>query len=413
MISRRYFSISFIVKKVRGKGIVWCLRTGIKRVFAKPFDHLKRAKYLLSWLFPSFRSIFFTISKADKRILAIWDFRVVPFTVGELLYCQEMTLILREIHHVDKIDFVLVCDERQPARSDGGMTNDNFHFYFSKLLPVVFANPHLGSVMIMDSPDMLTKFIADNHERYIVFPPYRDNSGKYLARYSQYFNYMLNFFEENHYIPHLSCQPAMQMWARKFFADKVRPKFPVVVQLRNASTATYRNADLDCWFEFFAICEKQYNVTFVMIGEKDEIDTRFRQLSNVIVAKDYNTTVEQDLALIQVSMLFLGTTSGPMTMAMFSDLPYVIYGFRTVHERLVPGQQLPWATSLQKIVWEPETIEKLTYDFNWLFKQIGTEKWGENFDRMALEAKDKLMRRENFDGNVISGLEKLEQIEGR
>jgi len=196
----------------------------------------------------------------------------------------------------------------------------------------------------------------------------------------------------------------MVMWARQFLTANVRPRLPVIVQLRNTSTSPARNAELECWIEFFAHCETRYDVTFVMIGRKDEIDPRFRQLSNVLIAKDYGTTVEQDLALIQTGMVYMGSTCGPATIAVFSDLPYVLYKFRPVHEKLVPGRPLPWATPLQKLVWETETTERLIVDFTWFYEQIDTIKWGQDFDRLAQEAEDKLRRREYFRGVVIEGL---------
>lgn len=131
---------------------------------------------------------------------------------------------------------------------------------------------------------------------------------------------------------------------------------------------------------------------FVMIGEKEEIDPRFRGFSNVLIAKDYSTTIEQDLALIQAGIMFLGTTSGPATMALFSDKPYVIYGFQTVYEKLETGQQMPWATLLQKLVWGQETTEKLITDFEWLYNQIDREKWRIEFERLAGDAVEKLKK---------------------
>ena len=407
-----YLSPRFLTGKVQEKGVVWCLHRVAGKIYgqlSRPFYALSwsvhRLANFLSWLFPELRTVLRSVSESEKRILAIWDFRMVPFTVGELLYCQEVTLILRELHQVDKIDLVLLCDAEHPARADGGMDVQNFHYYFSKLLPGAFVNSHLGALLVMDSQEMLANYIADNHKRYYIFPPYVDAQGRSLTRYTQYFNYVQTFHAEHGYIPHLSCQPAMVMWAHQFLAANVRPRLPVTVQLRNTSTTLYRNAKLECWLEFFAHCETRYNVTFVMIGRKDEIDPRFRHLPNVLVAKDHGTTVEQDLALIQAGMAYLGSTCGPAIMALFSDLPYVLYNFRTVHEKkLVSGQPLPWATSLQKLVWETETTERLIADFTWLYEQIDTAQWACDFDRRASEASGKLKRRKYFHGVVIEGL---------
>lgn len=398
---KRYLSPHYLVSKFRVKGLMWYLRRACGIFYIKPF---RRFINLLSWLFPILRMFLRPISHSEKRILAIWDFRVVPFTVGELLICQEVSLFLRELHRVDKIDLVLLCDEKQPARSDGGMDSQNFHYCFSKLFPVAFVNPYLGSLLILDSREHLASYIAENHERYYVFPPYSDPEERSLTESEQLFNYVQTLYANHGYIPHLSCQHATIMWAAHFLSDRIRPRLPVTIHLRNTSTTTYRNARLECWFDLFDFCQTRYDVTFVLIGDKSEIDPRMRGFPNVLVAKDYGTTVEEDLALIQTAMFFMGNASGPSTMAIFSDLPYVICNFQTVHEKLTPGQPLPWATRLQKLVWEPETTEQLIEDFSWLYREIEKAQWAAKFDRLANEARINLKRREHFRGIVIEGL---------
>lgn len=366
---------------------------------------MRRFVNLVSWLLPVLRRFLRSVAQSEKRILAIYDFRVMPFTVGDiLLFCHEMALVLRELHKVDKIDIVLLCDAKHPARDDGGMDSQNFHYYFSKLLPMAFVNPHLGALLVLDSREMLEDYIADNHERYYIFPPYRDAQGRHLNGYEGYFNYMQTFYTEHGYLPHLSCQPSMVMWTRQFLAEKVRPRFPVTIQLRNTSITVDRNARLECWLDLVTFCQSRYDVTFVLIGEIGEIDPRFRYLPNVLIAKDYGTTVEQDMALIQTAMFYMGSTCGPSLMALFSDLPYVLCNFQTVHEKLDPEQPVPWATPLQKLVWKPETSEQLISDFTWLYDRIDRAQWGNEFDELANEANAKLKRRLHFHGAVIEGL---------
>lgn len=410
-----YPSSCLIVNRLKEKGVIYCLKAGASIIYRRYFEALIRfisqLGNLMSWNFPSLRRFLPFVPQSDKRILAIWDFRVVPFSYGDILWlCQETALVMRELHKVDKIDIALLCDVEH-VRADGGMDAQNFHYYFSKLLPLAFINPHLGALLVMDSPDMLTKYIADNHERYYIFPPYIDSKGRSLTKYEQYFNYVQTFYFEHGFVPYLSCQPAMVMWARQFLATLVRPHLPVTVHLRNTSTDISRNTQLECWLEFFSFCQTRYDVTFILIGAKDEIDQRFRGMSNVLIAKDHGTTAEQDMALIQAAMFYMGKNSGPACMACLSDLPYVIYGWIVIHEKLIPGQPLPWATPLQKLVWEAETTEKLIADFTWLYEQMDTAQWAFKFDQLAIEAISKLKRHQNFNGVVLEGLGKKKEHE--
>ncbi|MEW6111145.1 MAG: hypothetical protein AB1664_03370 [Thermodesulfobacteriota bacterium] len=348
------------------------------------------------------------VIELERRILGVWDFRNVPFTVGELLYHQEVSLILREVHQVEWIDLALLLDREHPGRFDQGITAGNAHYYFSKLLPAAFVNPHLGALLVFDTAQALDAYIADNRNRYHVFPPYVDDYGHRIKGYEHYFNYMQEFYGERGYIPYLSCRPAMVAWARCFLAEHVRPRFPVSLQLRNNTLFPERNSKLDEWLEFVTFCESRLPVTFVLIGDQEEIDSRFRNRPNVLVAKDHGTTVEQDLALIQASMLHMGSVSGPTMFAIFRDAPYLIYRFRVQHEELKWGSAAPWATPLQKLVWDSETHERIKADFSAIWSQLRTDAWAEDFDRLAHEAAG-ILRRESSVYGLVQGKERSEQ----
>jgi hypothetical protein len=406
---KHYFSFRFLRNTLCEKGLflffkLAVLKLGVYWWLYPARAFLRRLIYLLSWLFPVLRVVFRYSTETQKRILAIWDFRIEPFTVGELLLCHEVALVLREKHQVDKIDLVLLWDKDNPTNLSGGLNPSNFYNYFSELLQLAFVNIHLGAVFVMDSPDMLSSYIADNHQRYHIFPPHKDSDGNKITGHHQLFNYSNSFYSQHGYVPHMSCQLSTLSWARKFLFDNLHPLLPVTVQLRNTSTVPERNAELDCWIEFFTHCLNKYPIKFIMIGRGDEIDPRFRKLSNVLVAKDYCTTLEQDLALIQTAFMFMASSSsGPSAMALFSDLPYVLYKFMPVNEDIPPGSSAPWATELQKWVWEPETTDRLTSDFRWVYDKVDKIQWATDFERLASEASEKL-KRENSDGEMVVGL---------
>lgn len=88
--------------------------------------------------------------------------------------------------------------------------------------------------------------------------------------------------------------------------QEVRPHLPVVVHLRNRTDQADRNADLESWLGFFTSCKDRFDVKFIVIGTREEIVSRFRDLRNVIFSKDYSTTIEQDCALIQTALMYMG-----------------------------------------------------------------------------------------------------------
>lgn len=399
---KRYLSPSFLADKVREKGVIWCLKTGLSKVYrrlrwvaGKPYRRLYHFAHQIvgrtSWMIPALGFLLRSATQSEKRILAICDFRTMPYAVGELLYFQEMTLILRLEHNVDKIDIVCLCDPTNPARNDQGITTENYHYHLSALLPLAHVNPHLGSFLLMDSPEALESYVANNLHRYYVFPPATDIVG--LRRtYKDYFNRVLRFYAEHGFLPYLSCKPTTIMWAYSFLQQEIRPYLPVVVHLRNRADRVDRNADLESWLGFFMSCKDRFDVKFIVIGTREEIEPRFRCLDNVIFSKDYGTTVEQDCALIQTSLMYMGSCSGIAVMALFNNVPYIVSNFRPGHEDIPYGSQLPWATPLQRLVWEPETTELLIDEFTSLFHHIDTSRWRQEFDRVTRGSSARLKR---------------------
>lgn len=352
-------------------GLTALIGTSIKHAMHQSVAHARGVRRRATWVLSSLAFIARSRSRSEKRLLAICDFRTMPYTVGELLYFQEMTLALRIEYHVDKVDIVWLCDPANPARgADQGITPDNYHLHLSRLLPLAHVNPHLGSFMLMDSSDRLNSYIVDNIDRYHVWPSYKDYSVK-RPTYPSYFNNMLAFHARHGFIPYLSCKSAMVDWASSFLQREAGGRLPVVAHLRKMGNATGRNALLDCWLEFFDYCRTEFaDVQFIIIGDREEIDPRFRRLSNVIFSKDYGTTIEQDLALIQSGNAYIGCCSGVAMMSLFSDKPYVVFNFQPCYENVPYGTQLPFATPLQKLVWEPENTTMLMEEFSWLHGEI-------------------------------------------
>lgn len=402
---KRYLSPRFLASRVREEGVIWCLKAGAGLVGRWLRECTYPTAKRIIWAFPSLHLLLWRGNQSEKRLLAILDLRVTPSTHGEALTFQEETLIERIRRKVNKVDIVWLCDANKPAREDQRITTDNYHYYLADRLPLAYVNPYLGSFFLMDSPEALEAYIRDNTNRYYIFPPLKDYLEK-RPTYKNWFDRILEFYHLHGYIPHLSCKPAMVMWARYFIREKVRPQLPIVVHLRNDKSRTWieaeRNAKLDCWLEFFSFCEDKFNVKFIVVCGKDEIDHRFRNLPNVILAKDYATTVEQDLALIQVSLMFMGGRSWAVgQMAMLSNIPYIMFNIHPIHENIPYGSQLPWATPLQRFIWEPETTESLINEFTDVFRQIDIAQWEQNFDELARAASARIGYRSKDIGDNV------------
>jgi len=330
-----------------------------------------------TWIFPTLGKLFLPIPANERRLLAIYDTSSQPFSVGDILIIQAASLALREKHRVDLVDFALVYDPKRPASSDpafSSITEDNAMYHLASILPVAQVNQHLGSLFVFNSHNHLERFIADSADLYHVWPSgwkYASRDYLYYAAFNEVF---YEHYKERGSIPQLSCRPFLLEWAQTFYRKHVHPLVPITVNVRNNKAFhTHRNARLECWLEFFRHCETRYPAKFVVVCAWSEIDDRLRQCPNVILTKDYHTGIEQDLALIHASAIHMGAGSGPVTMAWFSNKPYLmvntVYGpHHYSHPDMVLQeeeniQRFWFAGPLQHIAGGFETTELLIKEF--------------------------------------------------
>lgn len=362
----------------------------IARPLIGPSYHsVKRFFRFLTWTFKAMDNLLFPVPSKKKRLLLIYDTSSQPFNIGDILIMQAASLALREKHNVDRVDFALVYDPADPAAADpvfASITDRNALFHLASILPVAQVNQHLGSLMLFDSDLHLQRYVADSADLYHVWPSgWRYASRDYL--YYVVFNEVFyEYYKKHGTVMQLTCRPFLLNWAKTFFLDHVLSQVPVTVNIRNNQMfQTHRNSSLDVWLEFFKYCESRYPAKFVVICAWSEIDDRLRSCSNVILAKDYHTGVEQDLALIHASAIHMGVGSGPVSMAWFSTKPYLmvntVYGVNYFKhpDMLVdmePGiQRFCFAGPLQRIVASAETTDLLVNEFGRMWNSVDLQHW--------------------------------------
>lgn len=347
------------------------------------FIHLMKGK--VNWLFPTINFLLKNHNKIDKRLLLIWDLSVSPYAIGELLFFHEMAQILRLKYNVNKIDFCFVCNPKNPTGDYPGITSENFYTKLPTLVSTVYINPHIGNFFIFDSNKDLEKFVCDNIEKYYVWPDFK----KYIAKHypdRDNFDFIQKFYIDNGFIPKLDFRKYSLKWAHSFYKQNIFPKFPVVIQIRNNQLINpHRNAKLDEWLKFFKKANKKFKeVKFILIGSKKEIDKRFKKLPNVVVAKDYETTIEQDLILSATSLMFLGSISGPNAVVLFSKKPYLFFGQTKMGNETIPyGKNYAFATENQITNWQPETEKQIMEQFSEIYAKIDKDKWKQNIEKYA------------------------------
>ncbi len=233
-------------------------RGATRRILGPLYRPIRRVVRFITWIFPSLSRLLFPRPLGERRLLLIYDTSSQPFSVGDILLMQEGSLVLREKHHLDMVDFALVYDPKHPACSDpaySSITENNAMYHLASILPVAQVNQHLGSLFLFNSRRNLQRFIADNTDLYHVWPSgWKFASRDYL--YYEFFNNLLyDHYKKHGSVPRLTCRQFLVDWAQVFYEKHVRPQVPVTVNARNnMAYQTHRNLHLESWLEFFHHC---------------------------------------------------------------------------------------------------------------------------------------------------------------
>ena len=309
---------------------------------------------------------------SGRRLLVVYDLSSQPFSIGDVLMFQEASLVLKKKYDIGQIDFALTYEATNPVVADpafSAIKPDNFLSNLSAVLQAAQVNPFLGSVILFDSHEKFEQFVLRHIDLYEVWPTlplYIDR--EYL--YYHIFNELLfDHYQKYGGVPRIASRPLARAWADNFLKQKAEEEVVVTVQLRRNDVNPGRNSNFDCWHAFFRICQDRYPVKFVIIGFQHEIDVSFDDLPNVIIAKQFFTNVEQDLALIEAGAMHMGASSGPGVMAIFNSKPYCFFNTDmrvNLYKGLIQEEKasrMYFATPQQRFVHEPEDIETLLFEF--------------------------------------------------
>jgi len=144
---------------------------------------------------------------------------------------------------------------------------------------------------------------------------------------------------------------------------------PLVITLREAGHWVQRNSNVEAWCAFARAREADgYPVVFVRDTEKAEVP-----LEGFVTSARAATDVDFRCALYASALCNFGVANGPMSLAFFGGLPYLMFkplsdgwanniGTREWwRDNLgVPFDgQFAWSTPRQRIVWKDDTLESI------------------------------------------------------
>lgn len=309
-------------------------------------------------------------ANADE-MTAVWDFRSQPYSIGDVILLYQVVNFLSFVRGIPCVQMLLIADPLEPARLSFvklGINAENYLDHIIKLLPVFMLGEKVTSLAIADPKEVTLKDIASPSA--VAWPPTElVASGIDLNNLS--FKLLNMLYEKYSVMPELKIRKSLSRWAADFIMQKGGGRIAVAVQMRNTHSYNLsRNSNMPAWLELFEFCEERMPVTFFVICAASEIDERLRSRRNVVVAKDYRTSVDQDMAIVKECSVFLGISSGPGTVAFFGQKPYSIVNAHIMEGMLPHLKKEAWGYSFVYATENQRIIASGTEQFELLLKEL-------------------------------------------
>lgn len=333
------------------------------------------------------------IPDGRKQVFGIWDLCLSPISLGGLLILVAELKMQCKIHGIESADICIIGDaarllSMQHTQPDGGPVTllDSEACKGSPLLSMLLDMEGIGDCYLYDTVAALKDFVQTSPYQYVTWPALSDQ-GVSSHRYASTI-YAQRFYREQGFVSHLSCKAKHIRYAAHFIERNVMPCVPVVVHLKNNPRERgCSNADFDAWFSFFQECSSRYyDVKFILVGN-ETIDQRILGLPNVLAARNFESNLSRDLALIQTAFAFMGMGSGPCNMAVFSKVPYVIFknpnhDVEQMALELGEADRFPFAIGFQKVLRVFETGDCLMSEFEHLYTSSSRQDWEKRLDSL-------------------------------
>lgn len=345
------------------------------KVFLRPFRNFYRA---FAWLF-------FSSKKATSAdILLIYDTASQPYSVGDLLILQVASNIFTCESKYKSVDIAFNYNKYNPSQCDkvfrGVVTSDNVISHLFKIIPILNFNINLNQFYIFSGFSNLSDYINQKSYKFIYPSPYVMASKSYITPII-FDEVIYPFFIENGYLPPLAPKIDLISWANEFLSSHFgKEAIIVTINIRNnLGWSPERNSNVDAWVKLFEKCENIDNLIFLVICDKGEIPINVK-FNNVFFAKNYLTSLDQDMALIYAADFHMGSNSGPTNVAIFNNKPYRLFNIdfdksniyrNNIIEKINDDyHKFIFANDSQKIYGKSENFEIIHHDFFEMYREF-------------------------------------------
>ena len=319
--------------------------------------------------------------------VAIYDFELLPYALGDVLTWNIQTAIRCEQLGRDKVDMFICMDPRHPASiyQRNLVVSENCALFLNELMGAFGTHPCLGNIHLFGSRDEMIEAlkriaasdaaVAESLADYEKVLAARSNEAalnEYFIKYV-YSHQTINAFAEGKgSIPLLQasrgCEPDISGLINQRFAGRhlvvIHPRLRRLDYGYGGEHTYQRDSDFVEWYDFIRRAGEDHpGVQFVVVGRLQEKPLELLRLPNVMSLRMLGMGLGHELTLMQEADLFLGTSSGFAAMANFTSIPYFITKMNSesckAYEIEDGSDRLPFAKADQLLVYEPETSKLL------------------------------------------------------
>lgn len=321
-------------------------------------------------------------------LIGIWNYASRPYSLGDTLnFCMELTIeALNQKKSV--VDLFIVADPRNPAPpNQSHISSVNFEKHLFEMLPAFNMCPIIRNINLVKDRKAFEKELLDltakGNSCYPNMVQYFEELDNH-APYGSYFSKFNNFFKEQGWLPKLRHTKGASILKNHIELGFKKDTVFVAIHMRqrqadnqgSCNEAIHRDADQDVWLSFIERAQQEFpQVVFVIVGRFYEFPRKLFHLSNTLILKSYGLGISEELNAILDADLFMGSNSGPATVAFFSDTPYFVYQdsiSQDISAKLAeievgdPG--LKFANKNQLIKWGLPSVDELASDLKSFIK---------------------------------------------
>ena len=297
-----------------------------------------------------------------KNIIGFWEMSEKTMRLGELILFAEELALQRKIHQTNSSSVCFLGDKSQ--YNDKNISN--FLLEFSNINEIFFFKNYEEA-----------KDLISNKKNFAYFIKAREYGKtthiKSLLKKTQVFEAL--YVKKKHILN-----------AMDFLKEKLNHKMLITLHLKNNPIHKKSNANFVDWFHFIKQHSKSDKYTFVIIGN-EKVHDDILNLPNVIATSNLGYKLINDLALIQLSFLFMGMVSGPCNFALFNKLPYILYkdpdhSIEKMRDELGDHDKFPFALKNQKVFRSIPSPQAIKDEFDKVIKENSYKQWMSRIDNL-------------------------------